>query len=125
MGQDYYPFGSAPGREWPRVFISQETDMTHQGSPKGSGSPFSKTKACPAARRWQAWLGASLVIFCLAVLSSQTTATSPKVARVARYTNDDAVEKGKVNWLRDFDAAQKASAANGKPLLVLFQEIPG
>ena len=35
------------------------------------------------------------------------------------------VEVGNVNWGRDFDAALKMSAESGKPLLVLFQEVPG
>lgn len=35
------------------------------------------------------------------------------------------VEVGHVNWGRDFDAALKMSAASGKPVLVLFQEVPG
>jgi len=35
------------------------------------------------------------------------------------------VEVGKVAWGRDFDAGQAASRASGKPMLVLFQEVPG
>lgn len=35
------------------------------------------------------------------------------------------VEVSHVNWGRDFDAALKMSAASGKPVLVLFQEVPG
>ena len=34
-------------------------------------------------------------------------------------------ELGKVSWLRDEAIAQKTAAATGKPLLVLFQEVPG
>ena len=34
-------------------------------------------------------------------------------------------ELGKVRWLRDFDAAVKRSRETKKPLLVLFDEIPG
>lgn len=34
-------------------------------------------------------------------------------------------ELGDVEWSRDLDAALAASAGNGKPLWVLFQEIPG
>ena len=34
-------------------------------------------------------------------------------------------EAGKVTWLRDLDAALKASSASGKPVFALFQEIPG
>ena len=96
--------------------------MAHQESPEDPNEHSSKNDAGPPAKRWQRWFGASLVIFSLAVLSTQTNATTPKVAG---YAIDDVVEKGKVKWSRDIDAAQKASAANGKPLLVLFQEIPG
>ncbi len=35
------------------------------------------------------------------------------------------IEAGDVRWGRDFDAALKNSAKTGKPILVLFQEIPG
>ena len=35
------------------------------------------------------------------------------------------IEVGDVRWGRDFDAASANSAKTGKPLLVLFQEIPG
>jgi hypothetical protein len=35
------------------------------------------------------------------------------------------VELGRVDWQGDLDAALKASAAAGKPVLLLFQEIPG
>ncbi len=35
------------------------------------------------------------------------------------------VEVGKVSWGRDFDAALAASKASGKPVFLLFQEVPG
>jgi len=38
---------------------------------------------------------------------------------------DNPVEVGAVNWGRDIDAAMKRSEATGKPVLVLFQEVPG
>ncbi len=47
---------------------------------------------------------------------------------VAAYGDQTAarpVEVGDVRWGRDFDAALKMSAEAGKPVLVLFQEIPG
>src|SRR5258706_973783 len=34
-------------------------------------------------------------------------------------------ELGKVRWHRDFDAATAESRASGRPLFVLFQEVPG
>lgn len=35
------------------------------------------------------------------------------------------VEVGKVKWGRDIDAALKESKKSGRPVLVLFQEVPG
>jgi hypothetical protein len=35
------------------------------------------------------------------------------------------VELGDVHWLRSFDEAQARSKKEGKPILILFQEIPG
>ncbi|MEM7260849.1 MAG: hypothetical protein AAF488_02595 [Planctomycetota bacterium] len=35
------------------------------------------------------------------------------------------VELGVVRWHRDFDAAAEAAKKDGKPLLTLFQEVPG
>lgn len=35
------------------------------------------------------------------------------------------VELGKVKWSRDFDASLARSKAEGKPVLALFQEVPG
>ena len=40
-------------------------------------------------------------------------------------TAKNPIEVGNVQWGRDFDDALKNSAETGKPVLVLFQEIPG
>ena len=40
-------------------------------------------------------------------------------------TIENPIEVGNVQWGRDLDAAFKNSAETGKPVLVLFQEIPG
>ena len=34
-------------------------------------------------------------------------------------------ELGKVAWERDFESAKEKAAAAGKPILLLFQEVPG
>jgi hypothetical protein len=34
-------------------------------------------------------------------------------------------ELGKIEWLRDFDAAAKKAKTEKRPMLVLFQEVPG
>ncbi len=43
----------------------------------------------------------------------------------ARQPATPPVEVGSVQWGRDFDAALKMSALSGKPVLILFQEVPG
>ena len=45
------------------------------------------------------------------------------LANLAR--SEQPVELGRVAWLRDYDAARKLSAKSGKPMLVLFDEVPG
>ena len=50
------------------------------------------------------------------------------VVGVAAYggeTTKNPIEAGDVRWGRDLDAALKSSAKTGKPVLILFQEIPG
>ncbi len=46
-------------------------------------------------------------------------------AAYADRSHQNPVEVGDVRWGRDFEAALKKSAESGKPVLVLFQEIPG
>ncbi len=38
---------------------------------------------------------------------------------------DQPIEVGTVEWGRDHDAALAASKASGKPVFLLFQEVPG
>jgi len=40
-------------------------------------------------------------------------------------TQTNPVELGDVHWLRSYDEAQAKSKAEGKPILIIFQEIPG
>jgi hypothetical protein len=49
------------------------------------------------------------------------------VNNVLQATNppDNPVELGKVHWLRDLDKGSIEAKRSGKPLLVLFQEVPG
>jgi len=35
------------------------------------------------------------------------------------------VELGTVKWSRDYDTALKTVGSSGKPMLLLFQEVPG
>ncbi|MBL7826275.1 MAG: thioredoxin family protein [Saprospiraceae bacterium] len=39
--------------------------------------------------------------------------------------DNNPVELGKVHWLRDLDAGQAEAKRSGKPILILFQEVPG
>jgi len=52
-----------------------------------------------------------LLTFCATAYGSQTA--------------ENPIEVGDVHWGRDFEAALKMSAESGKPVLVLFQEVPG
>lgn len=49
-------------------------------------------------------------------LDAQLSFSTPK---------DNPVELGKVNWLRDYDEAVAHSKKDGKPIFILFQEVPG
>lgn len=55
----------------------------------------------------------------LMVMSSRT------FAQPASPTVEQPVELGKVQWLRDYDAAVTRAKAEHKPLLILFSEVPG
>lgn len=46
-------------------------------------------------------------------------------AAIFAGSNEQNVELGAVSWGRDLEAAKKKSAETGKPVLVLFQEVPG
>ena len=37
----------------------------------------------------------------------------------------EAVEWGEVDWLRDYAAAEAQAKETGKPIFLLFQEVPG
>lgn len=43
----------------------------------------------------------------------------------AQADADRPVELGDVQWMRDLDAATAKAKADKKPLLILFQEVPG
>jgi len=57
-----------------------------------------------------------LGLLCSFYLSGQLTFTVPQ---------DNPVELGKVNWLRDYDKALALSEEKGLPVFILFQEVPG
>lgn len=49
-------------------------------------------------------------------MSTAQTRTNPSI---------QPTELGKVSWYRDYDQALKSSKESGKPVLILFQEVPG
>jgi len=57
-----------------------------------------------------------LSIFLLTPNQAQLSFSIPK---------DNPIELGQVNWLRDYDQAVKISKKEGKPIFILFQEVPG
>lgn len=46
-------------------------------------------------------------------------------AEAAHLAHNNPVELGSVHWLRDLDEGRALAKQSGKPLLVLFQEVPG
>lgn len=44
---------------------------------------------------------------------------------VARPSDGSPIEIGKVEWGRDLDVALATSKETGKPVFLLFQEVPG
>lgn len=53
------------------------------------------------------------------------TAGAIAMIRTIRAGDPVPVELGRVPWERDYDSAAGKAKTSGKPLLVLFQEIPG
>jgi hypothetical protein len=47
------------------------------------------------------------------------------VDRLPSRENAGPREVGTVRWGRDYDAVLKTSKSSGKPIFVLFQEVPG
>ena len=57
----------------------------------------------------------------IAILAAVVTCVVPGLVN----GTEQPVELGLVQWERDFDAAQQRAQESGKPLFVLFQEVPG
>ena len=49
----------------------------------------------------------------------------PGMAALEASEAERPVELGAIDWLRDFDGALEQARKSGKPMLVLFQEVPG
>lgn len=61
----------------------------------------------------------------LAFWSQHTHQAAPADAQMLPPVPAPPEELGKVAWLRDLEAGQKEAAKSGKPMLILFQEVPG
>ena len=47
------------------------------------------------------------------------------VGCILAFEDKQPEELGKVKWLRNYDAALKQAKAVGKPIMLVFQEVPG
>lgn len=54
-----------------------------------------------------------------------TVAPDSGPTKFAKREAEEQVELGLVHWGRDLEVAKRKSAASGKPVFVLFQEVPG
>lgn len=62
----------------------------------------------------------------LGLVALASVALGAAAALAEQDANDTgAVEWGRVAWLHDFDRAAKTAKGSGKPILLLFQEVPG
>lgn len=68
------------------------------------------------------WLGVVFMKWCFWLILLATGFVLP-VSNL--YAEDPPIELGAVNWTRDLENAKKLSAKTGKPIMVLFQEVPG
>ena len=59
--------------------------------------------------------------------SGQTAANQTNISagEPAAFLGDQPEELGLVHWLRDLDAGRTEAQKTGKPILILFQEVPG
>lgn len=62
------------------------------------------------------------ILFCLAFIH---LITFPSNGQSRTNALDQDEELGQVSWYRNYDLALKISEAQNKPLLILFQEVPG
>jgi len=61
----------------------------------------------------------------LAAALAASTLWIPAVLHGGQAPEQQPRELGAVHWLRDYDQAVSSSRAGGKPILLLFQEVPG
>ena len=64
---------------------------------------------------------AAVAVFACVACNSQTTHSQDELS----ILKDNPVEVGTVKWSRDLDSALADSEQSGKPVFLLFQEVPG
>ena len=62
----------------------------------------------------------SLMLVALFLISTQVESNAGSL-----FGDDTPKELGRIEWMRDYEAAQARSTAEGKPIFLLFQEVPG
>ena len=70
-------------------------------------------------------LSLSFVFFVLSGSLAPLLLADGTVVSEAAGTSKAPIEVGDVQWSRDLDGACKESERSGKPVMVLFQEVPG
>ena len=68
---------------------------------------------------------AVLALACLVAVLIQATSDPESPSYSEQTSNDQPIELGKVNWLRDYDEGKALSKTTKKPIFLLFQEVPG
>ncbi len=68
-------------------------------------------------------IGAALM--CAAFMNTHASAGPAATSAPALATVKQPRELGAVPWMRDFESARQASRSSGRPMLVLFDEVPG
>jgi len=66
-----------------------------------------------------------LALFLVSVLTTSSTFAQAPTNRSTNSGNEQPVGVGLVDWGRDLDAAFKLSEKTARPVLILFQEVPG
>lgn len=61
----------------------------------------------------------------MAVANKQITQPGQQRESKTQAVAKGSIETGRVSWLRNLDEAGKIAKATDKPILLLFQEIPG
>ena len=75
--------------------------------------------------KFQAFLFSAFVIILLSLSFSFPQNPNHSSPHSPNLPTSHPIELGKVNWLRDMDEAVAKSQKEAKPILILFQEVPG